>query len=154
LNQVMPRILHLCDSSEAMETARARLERSRSLIEHEDMIRRQWKKTFDSVSRAEAAMSFQSYLNAVERRAGVIEKNRKSLPPAKARGRVVERFGLALNGSLASVVAFLKELLSSPRLLRITQLSFRSRDKSDRLDMYVVAATIRLSSPKKREKKR
>ncbi len=142
------------ETSDAIAAARARLERSRSLIDHEDMIRRQWRKTFEAVSKAEAAMSFQSYLNAVERRAGVVEKNRKTLPPSKERGRVVERYALALNGSLRSVVAFLNELLASPRLLRITQLSFRSRDKSDRLDVDVVAATMRVSSTKSKEKKR
>lgn len=118
------------------------LQRSRNLIANETMIRDQWQKTKDEIAAAEKAMSFQSYLSAIEKTAYVTEKSRKSLPRAKVDGRTVEGFGLALSGSLRNVTSFLRQLQASPRLLRVTQFSIRSKEKSDELAVDVVISTF------------
>jgi len=130
------------ETSQAIATTKTELERSRTLIDNAAAIQKQWAKTSEEIAKAQRSASFQSYLDSLERSAGITEKNRKSLADSKVKGKKVENYSLALSGDLGGVVKFLSKLADSPRLLRVTQLSIRSKEKVATLDVDAMVAAM------------
>ncbi len=130
------------ETSQAIATTKTELERSRTLIDNADAIQKQWAKAAEEIAQAQRSASFQSYLDSLERSAGITEKNRKSLADSKVKGKKVENYALALSGDLGGVVKFFNKLADSPRLLRVTQLSIRSKEKVSALDIDTTIAAM------------
>lgn len=130
------------ETSRAIVTKQTELERSRTLIDNAAAIQRQWAKMSQEIAKAQRSASFQSYLDTIERVAGVTENNRKSLADSEVKGKKVENYSLALSGDLGGVVRFLNTLADSPRLLRVKQLSIRSKEKTATLDIDAMIAAM------------
>jgi hypothetical protein len=142
-----PLLQHWGRVSEETQKAAAELEKARNLLDNADAIRARWKQASEEIAAAELAMSFQAYLSSLEQRAGVTEKNRKSLPKSAASKHTVESFDVSLSGSLAGLVAFLRELDASPRLLRVSRLSVRGRENDANLDADLTVSTLLANEP-------
>ena len=87
------------------DSAEAQLTKAKWLVENADAIRKDYEQAMADIEK-ESATPFESYLVAVERRAGVKEKHRRPLPAARLKDRTISSVQITLEGSLDSLSKF------------------------------------------------
>ena len=126
---------------EETDSAEAQLAKANWLMENAEAIREDYEQAMAEIKK-ESATPFESYLVAVERRAGVREKHRRPLPVTRLKDRTISSVQISLEGSLDNLGRFLHYLETSPRLLRVTRLSVRSREGKSDLDIEMNIAAL------------
>lgn len=126
---------------EETDSAAAQLAKAQWLVKNGDSIRKDYQQAMAEIEK-KSATPFESYLVAVERRAGVREKHRRPLPQSRLRDRTISSVQISLEGSLDNLGRLLHDLETSPRLLRVTRLSIRSREGKSDLDIEMNIAAL------------